>query len=377
MRRFACFFYFVLCFSSEFVFASAPSLSEIRQGMAEYQRTINSLSVVYKVRESVDWQFMGMEQKVAQQWTWMISGRKRLLKNDVSEGVGSTPFVRCWTSYDGAKEYMVYFHKNDDSLVRMIEVSPGETIDLVTGQHMASAFGWTNLDQKGKHSVISLLHRANHNTTVEDDAIDGIKYAKVRLGEVGQFTPDGPQHEAIVWFSPSNHFLPRRIAIVPVVSGTPNSKGAVELPTGSFPDFLDVLEYVQVPDLLFNRRLWVPRRFQRRALFSHEVTVETISVNESIPAATFEPEMPFGAEICQRESGSATSKTRYVGGDDGERVFLDRLSQKDKVDLKPVAESLTPVDASPSKGFSWTVFFGAGSLILLGLALVASWRRAR
>ena len=149
------------------------------------------------------------------------------------------------------------------------------------------------------------------------------------------------------------------------------------MPTGSFPDFLDVLEYVQVPDLLFNRLLWIPRKFQRRALFSHEVTVQTVSVNESIPAATFEPEMPFGAEICQRESGSATSKIRYVGGDDGERVFLDRLSQKDKVDLKPVAESLTPVDASPSKGFSWTVFFGAGSLILLGLAFVASWRRAR
>ena len=360
--------------------APPVTVADIRQAMEQYQQTLHSLNVEYVVRASPDWHFKNLENQPEYRWNWIVSGRKKLLTQEPALIPGTKTISRLWESFDGTNGYAVSYHAGDPTLVRRVDILPTEPGQLIIRQGLASALGWAPLNPKSPDTVLSLLRKTNV-TKIEEELLDGISCSKVSLGEVGTFVDGGPRHEAIAWFSPSHGLLPRRIAVLPIVSLEGNNTKHVELPAGSFPMFVDILEFKEFDDTLFKQKRWFPHRVQTRALFSHEVSVKSVSLNQPVPATTFVPEMPPGTEVVTLASGSSTSKTEYVGGVEGERLNNQRLQQSGE-QTKPLpapvsSAHFTPVNASPRQGSYFSYWILAGSLLLIIVAYVVTKRQGR
>ena len=362
---------------------AAPTVREILRAMEEYEQEINSLSVVYGIRSSPDWKFKNIEAATECSWTWIQSGRRKLLKNERPDNVDQKTFARVWDSFDGSTGYSLVFLSSEGALHR-IQETPFEPTQIGSREDYKHALGWGRVQSNSIVTVYSLLRKAGNSIVVEEDEIDGIKYPKVSLGVVfPPAIPGGPSHEVIVWFSPRHGLLPKRIAAIPERTTTPNAAGVVVLPPGSEPFFVDVLEYREVEDRLFKKTRWFPQRFQVRSMFSAELTTRSVSINEEIPVATFIPEKPIGTEIAKLTTGSTLNKISYVGGEEGERIYRDRMRSFQVESGASVANSpvnsaggnAKPVDASPSNGVSVRLWFGIGALLFLGLAIVAARRR--
>lgn len=365
------------------LFAATPTFDDIRRNIREYQSTIESLNVTYSVQRPEDWRVQDMSKKtIKEKWTWKLSGRKQLLANETSEETTSQNSTRSWLSYDGSIGYAVHFHNKNPSVVISIDEFPHEPKTLDPGRHVARALGWLPVVPAATETVNSILQRAA-DPVVTEEAVDGLDCVKVNLGNVSAITTGIP-HELVIWFSPSHGLLPRRIAVLPESSESPNYRGVVVLPPGSRPDVTDVLEYEQITDRLFQKPRWFPKRIQLRSSFCCDVAVESVAVNEPISADTFIPEQPFGAEIRKFQNVTTSPESVFIGGKEGQQTNLERLydSNLTNAGTTPSGSSTSrqqggrPVNASPPASVSWGLRLVVISLVFFGLA-VAVWRRIR
>ena len=365
--------------------ADPPPFATIRRSLEEYRQTINSMKVVYEVRRAKNLSKIGADEwgrVPVEEWIWAIDGRKRLLKQLPSDTLDKGFHRQIYRSFDGSIGYSLSHHASDDSLVCTITKTPYQPDGLAGFQHVADALGWQSVlfnskdATKESNSFLSLVSKAG-NPVMDEGVCDssGVLYPRMQLGSFPSTGIEGPPHEITAFFSPSHGLLPKHIRAMPAVSVLPNGKEEV-MPSGSFPFILDVLEYRQVEDPLFKRPRWFPQRFVVQLAGAVEVTVVEVEINQPLPARTFVPDEPFGTEIVTIIAGSTTSKKSYIGGEEGERLFNERLYPPNPAKLTPVPNRLHTVDATPKRGVSWIAFFGIGSLILLGTAFVAARRRA-
>ncbi len=356
--------------------AEDPVAVQILSSLEEFQQSINSLDVQYVVKDSPTWEFTNMEQQPSYKWRWAKSGRKQLLTRETALIPDTTTLSRIWESFDGENGYIVNYHDREQTLVKRIDVTPVEPITLMSNQHIAGGFGTHKLHLHIPDSLTAFLGKRMAMTVSSEEKVEEEDCVKLSIGKVAAFVDGGPEHNVTAWFSKRCGFMLRRIAVLPVVPNPGDGK-TIRLPEGSFPSFVDVVQYTEVNDPLFRKVRWFPAKIQYRNFYSGEVTVQSVSINTEIPAETFVPEMPNGTEVLTIRPGSTTPLTHYVCGEGGARLYEERMRSFNT--SKPILadKQPKPVNASPeSTGYVQKVFV-ACSVFMIIAAIVAAKRQGR
>ncbi|MFO1045610.1 MAG: hypothetical protein U0941_27840 [Planctomycetaceae bacterium] len=353
-------------------FAEEQIVARILASLDDHQQSLNSVDVHYEIKGSPNWEFSHMDQQPGYHCRWARSGRKQLLTQDSTTTPGTARFNRIWASFDGEQGYSVYYHDQEQTIVKRIDITPSEPVPLVANQHIAGILGWRPLHQHVPETLISLLRKRKDQAISAEETIHDDPCWKISLGNVGAFVKGGPEHEVVAWFSRRFDLMPRRIAVLPLVANTGNST-TVSLTQGSFPCFTDVLDFRQVDDPLFKKSRWFPTRVQSRDVFSNEVSVKEVSINTPIPSGTFEPEMSTGTEMLTISSGSTSPKVSYIGGQAGEQLYQQRLQQFGRPKSGQPPKQANTVDASPriGTGFSRMLLLAFSAALIIAAVVVA------
>jgi hypothetical protein len=317
-----------------------------------------------------------MEHQPRYQWRGEMSGRKRLLTKDAAILPGAATLSRIWTSFDGEHGYAVHYFDHDQTVVKQVDVTPAEPIAMVAHEHFSGTLGWRRLHTYVPDTLLSLLRKRLTKAVCAEQRIEDDPCWRIMLGNVGAFEEGGPDHEVVAWFSEQRGLLPRRIAVLPIVTH-PGDGAPSQLPPGSFPRFVDAVEFRQVEDPLFKKPRWFPSKIQYRDFFNIEVTVQSVSINAEIAAETFVPDMPLGTEVYTVRPGATRSVIHYVGGESGARLHQERMRQfNPQIPTVPVQRS-DLVDASPEhNGYLRNLILACSAFLILA-AVVAAKRRGR
>lgn len=356
-------------------FAEEQIVARILASLEDCQQSLNSVDVQYEIKGSPNWEFSRMDQQPGFQWRWAKSGRKQLLTQDATTVPGAARLNRIWASFDGEQGYSVYYHDQEQTIVKRVDITPSEPVPLVANQHIAGILGWRSLHQHIPETLISLIQKRKAQAISAEETIHDDACWKISLGSVGAFVRGGPEHEVVAWFSKRFDLMPRRVAVLPIVANPGNST-TVTLPQGSFPCFTDVLDFRQVDDALFRKFRWFPIRIQSRDIFSNEVSVKEVLINTTIPSSTFVPEMSTGTEVLTISPGSTSPKVSYVGDQFGEQLYQQRLQQFGRPKSAQPPKQANTVDASPriDTGFSRTLLLACSAVLIFAAVVVAKRR---
>jgi hypothetical protein len=172
-------------------------------------------------------------------------------------------------------------------------------------------------------------------------------------------------------FDPAQDWLPVRI-----VSEYDDPK--TKTPRGI--NTLQVLQTMAVSDHLAGRNIMMPqliklscRRLEEDDECHKIVMIDSLALNEPIPAALFSPAIPPGVSVVERPATPGARPRVYIsGGRAAEKAYLEKHAKRVSAEL-----ATTPRDtlnATPPQRSLWPrILFGAACAFLL--AAIAVWRR--
>lgn len=212
---------------------------------------------------------------------------------------------------------------------------------------MVNPESFIGLSIMGTQDSLATLLGDPATSIVGHDVVDGMEAVHIALPNITELS--GVQWKADAWLSPQRHYLPIKLHF----QADPDQPAAKKVGLVANPHFTyRNLAWGQFVDKSLERQHEYPTHSEMDcALSLNTFKVTDLSINETIPLSTFQPQPQFGTEVIGRSTPNDPKQTVYIAGGDAAIAAHQRKLIANALNAIPAANTASArVDARPREG---------------------------